>query len=164
MLKKARGREIETVLSDIENLPFRKSSFNSVIFSASIFLVPSPEKALKEAIRVTARNGVIGGNYPIGFFHNDTDVLKMVGLRHRLISDKSKVEKAIEIFGGEIREISFKVNPEFMVDFYSIPSMGRAVLKDMGLNERMMHLRRIFLSDLISRDLSFHWRVFRIRV
>ena len=162
MVKRAHERGVTTVIADAEDLPFRNGSFDYVIFSASIFLLPHPEIAMREAMRVISENGCVGGNYPVGFFDGEIDLIKKSGLTHRLVSERDKIEEIVKKVGGDIKKVRFTVTPEFIIDFYSIPSMGKAILRDIEPGKRMITIRKIFSSPKIPEKLDYLWEVFKI--
>jgi len=58
-LKESFGRNLEIVLGDAENLPFKNSIISTVIASEVIEHLPTPQKGLKEAVRVSKHDVII---------------------------------------------------------------------------------------------------------
>lgn len=59
-LKEAKKKGCENLVqADMEFLPFRDSSFKLLMYIASIHQLPSPDNALKEAMRVLKKGGKI---------------------------------------------------------------------------------------------------------
>jgi|Deesub1362B_J571_1020462.scaffolds.fasta_scaffold00013_18 ubiquinone/menaquinone biosynthesis C-methylase UbiE len=71
MLKIAKMRGIETVLSDAHKLPFKSRSFKTSYFITTLCFLKDPERALREAARVSENIvvGFIPEESPLGRFY-----------------------------------------------------------------------------------------------
>ena len=64
--ERLRDRGVETLVADIQAIPFPDDSFDVVISQETVEHVPEPERALAELVRVTRRGGTLiltGPNY-----------------------------------------------------------------------------------------------------
>jgi len=160
MLKEARNKLNHVLAGDAEHLPFRDESFDAVLFNASIFLIPSADLALKEALRVVKEGGVVAGSYLVGFFHNGRNVLEVVGLKHREVFPSRKLDELIEDMNGEVEQFSYSAQREVALDFYSVPAMSNALFPGLSYEERLKLVREK-LAELPD-EMEFVWKMFRI--
>jgi len=61
------------VEGNFDHLPFADGTFDGVAFTASLFLVPEPAVAVREAARVLRPGGVVGAVAPLGWVTDDGD-------------------------------------------------------------------------------------------
>ena len=59
MLKKAKKRGVLAVQADLDMLPFKSETFNSVVSFTALQNLPKPDAALKEIKRISKRNSTI---------------------------------------------------------------------------------------------------------
>ncbi len=160
MVREASGKLEHVVVGDGERLPFRDDSFDAVLFNASIFLIPDAEKALEEAFRVVKPGGIVAGSYIYGLYHRKKDVLEELGLRHREVFPRERIDGMVRERNGEIGEIVYEMKREIVIDFYSIPAMSNALFPGFDYQERL-RLVREKLSEL-PQKIEFVWKLFKI--
>ncbi len=161
MVRKARGLIEDVVVGDASNLPFKDSRFDSVVFNATIFLIPDAERSLDEALRVVREGGIVAGSYLIGFFDGREDALKKLGLKHRVVFDRVKLEELLKGYGAERGEAVYLFDREAVLDFYSIPAMANALFPKVKSFDEKVRLARERLRGLPER-VEFRWGFFRI--
>jgi demethylmenaquinone methyltransferase/2-methoxy-6-polyprenyl-1,4-benzoquinol methylase len=69
--KKRENRRVALVRADVEHLPFKEGTFNSIIVSFCLKIIPSLEKAIRESSRVlepAGKIGILANSKPSGFW------------------------------------------------------------------------------------------------
>jgi len=160
MVREASAKLEHVVVGDGERMPFKDNSFDAVLFNASIFLIPDAEKALDEAFRVVKPEGVVAGSYIYGLYKGRRDVLGELGLRHRDVFPREKIDKIVKERDGELREIVYEMSRAVIIDFYSVPAMSNALFPGYDYLERL-RLVREKLSEL-PQKIEFVWKLFKI--
>lgn len=154
-------------------LPY--GSFDAALFNASIFLLPRPLAALREASLVLRSGGVLGWSNLLGLEGaGGVDLYlaleEQVGtpLRRPQLGAMEEVEDA---WGGgrlkdgslgeaAVRESLVRVDWDVVRDFYLIPAQSAGLLPSIPYEERVALLRPAFRAVSQSRDEgpAFRWR------
>lgn len=121
-----RANETEArVQGDLDSLPFREGSLDAVAYTASLFLVPDPARAIREASRVLRSGGVVGAVAPVGWFDDGRDVFASLGRESRSPADPEDVTGTVsaefETVEGAWRFASTAGDIRL---FHSIPALG----------------------------------------
>lgn len=94
---------IHCVQGDIEQLPINDDRFGVVIFSASLFLIPEPRQAIREAVRVLEPDGLIAAVVMLGWEReNQEDFFSSLDRESRgpvppgMVADALQAELAVE--------------------------------------------------------------------
>ena len=101
-----------------EKLPYKKSSFDCVIFAGVIQYVKNPEKAMKECNRVLKK----GGFLIISTINKDSMVKKLTGFR------EEKRRFTMSAFVKFIENFKFKILRKNFLDFWFIPQKYKMIL------------------------------------
>ena len=127
---------------------------DAVLYNASIFLVPEPEKALGCAFNVLRDGGVVGMNYLHGVFDGSADEKKDAGDLFMMVKGEKKpfapygrsifetaqLPAMLERAGfREVRDgiISRRMELEELRDFYSIPVQSAGLYPRTAYGERL---------------------------
>ena len=153
--------------SGLENVEFRNCDaneldsitdleINSVLYNASIFLIPEPEVTLEKAFWVLNAGGTVGMNYLSGVFGSDPDnsdpehaaelfqrvraQKKSFAPYGRSINDPTKLPAILASLGfsnvctGIVTQL---LSAEVFKDFYSIPAQSAALWPKNKYTERL---------------------------
>ena len=116
----------DRVQGDFDRLPFPADAFDGVAFTASLFLVPDPVVAVREAARVVRPGGVVGAVAPLGWVDEDgVDVFASLDRESRSPTGTDEVEAAVAAaFDAETGTWRFATTAEDVVRFHAIPAMA----------------------------------------
>lgn len=131
------------VQGDLDSLPFPDGSLDAVAYTASLFLLPDPGRAIREASRVLRPGGVVGAVAPLGWFDDDgRDVFTSLGRESRSPTEPDDVTGAVsaafEAFGGTWR---FASTADDIRLFHSIPALGARLYPRASTEERTRKVR-----------------------
>jgi SAM-dependent methyltransferase len=150
------------VQGDFDSLPFSKETFDAVAFTASLFLTPEPETAVREARRVVSSGGVVGAVAPEGWYIDDEDVFEQVGRESRSPSPTSAVRDAFE---GAFDTVSgrwrFEVTAEQLRQFYEIPAVAARLYPRLSPEERVARVRDLLAGVEGTGEQRWLWMVGR---
>lgn len=111
------------VLGDIERLPLRDACVDAVAFTASLFMVPDPARAVREARRVLRDGGVVGATVPAGWYSGGEDVFADRRRESRSPQSPAAVREALEaVFPVDRGRWSFDSSAEAVRAFHRIPA------------------------------------------
>lgn len=145
------------VQGDFDTLPFQTDSFDAVAFTASLFLTPSPETALDEALRVLSDGGVVGAVAPEGWYIDGTDVFDQVDRESRSPSPTGAVSEAFEETVDTVSGVwRLAVTAEQLRQFYQIPAVAARVYPGLEPQERVDRVQDL-LADVAGTG-EQHWR------
>ncbi|WP_058991458.1 class I SAM-dependent methyltransferase [Haloarcula sp. CBA1127] len=144
--------------ADFDHLPLCDQSVDGVAFTASLFLVPEPAAAVREAARVLRSGGVVGAVAPLGWFRPDgTDVFEQFERESRSPTDTSALQDAL---GGEFSTTTgtwqFSTTAENIRLFHAIPAMAARLYPKLDTEERVLRARELLSS--LDGTFSQRWR------
>lgn len=159
------------LVGDIDRLPFGAGSVDAVAFTASLFLVPEPAVAAREARRVLQPRGVAGAVVPVGWMTpDDRDAFAHLPRDSRQPHGPAAVEAALAaafddlsrddeggsaVSGGEW---VFETTSANVRAFHTSPAGAARVYPDLPPGERVAAVRDL-LTDLPD-TLEHRWRWF----
>lgn len=144
---------------DLEDLPLRADCVDAVAFTASLFLVPDPERAAREARRVLRNGGVVGATVPEGWFAGGEDVFVDLPRESRSPRSAADVRSALESsFTVEAGRWSFDTSPAAVRAFHDTPAGAARLYPKLPPEERRAKARDL-LEDL-SGPIEHRWRWF----
>lgn len=145
---------------DFDRLPFRDDTFDAVAFTASLFLTPTPERAVGEARRVLRSGGVVGCVAPLGWTTGDgRDVFESLERESRSPTSPESVGHALaESFDVESGGWSFETTPDALRAFHAIPAMAARLYPRLDADERIERAEALLAE--IDGLLEERWRWF----
>lgn len=152
----AAGRRVQ---GDLERHPFADGSFDAVAFTASLFLVPEPAEAAREARRVLGDGGHVGAVAPEGWYADGRDVFDDLPRESRSPRSVDDVRDALEAsFEVEEGTWSFDATADDLRAFFDVPAGAARLYPKLPPAERREAARDL-LAD-VSGDLDHRWRWF----
>lgn len=148
------------IQGDFDALPFTDDTFDAVAFTASLFLVPEPSRAVEEAARVLRDGGVVGAVAPLGWFGPDgTDVFDDLTRESRSPTSTAAVEEALtaalDVTTGTV---AFETTAEALRLFHSIPAMAARLYPRADPDTRVEKARALLAA--VDGDVEQRWRWF----
>lgn len=146
------------VQGDIETLPLTEESVDSVAYTASLFLVPNPDAAAREAKRVLRPGGVVGAVAPLGWLTGDgTPVFETLDRESRSPTRTTKVEEALGAeFEVRTGTFSFEATPAELRGHHSVPAMAARLYPRLPPDERVERARELL--SQVEGPLEQRWR------
>lgn len=146
------------VQADFDRLPFDRETFDAVAFTASLFLTPDPERAVREARRVCRPGGTVGAVAPLGWTTPDgEDVFAALERDSRSPTGAAEIETALRsAFSVETGRISFDTTGDALREFHTIPAMSARLYPRLDHATRIERVR-VLLAD-VDGPLEQHWR------
>lgn len=144
--------------ADFDALPLRDESLEAVVFTASLFLAPDPERAVAEADRVLRPGGVVAAVAPLGWYTDDgRDVFETLSRRSRSPSDVSDVQRALdERFTLETGVWADRISADRLRLFHSIPAVAARLYPRLPPEERVRKAQAL-LED-VEGPLEARWQ------
>lgn len=129
----------DRVQGDFDRLPFADDTLDGVAFTASLFLVPDPAVAVREARRVCRPGGVVGAVAPLGWVDDGgVDVFERLDRDSRSPAEADEVESALRAeFNGETGTWRFEATVEDVERFHAIPAMAARLYPEEPPDERV---------------------------
>jgi len=146
------------VQGDFDSLPFEDDTFDGVAYTASLFLVPDPAVAVREAQRVLRPGGVVGAVAPLGWFTDDgVDVFDTLPRESRSPTPASEVQRAIESgFETTSGTWSFPTTAADVQQFHMIPAMAARLYPRSDPEERLQKARDLL--DALEGTFEQRWQ------
>ncbi|MBZ6497031.1 class I SAM-dependent methyltransferase [Natrinema longum] len=154
-------RELESaprVEGDFDHLPFVDGTFDGVAFTASLFLVPDPAVAVREAVRVLRPEGVVGAVAPLGWVDADgRDVFADLERESRSPTGADAVEAALaDEFTVTTGTWRFSTTAADVRRFHAIPAMAARLYPTLDADERVAKARDLL--DGLEGTVEQRWR------
>ncbi|MCQ4332490.1 class I SAM-dependent methyltransferase [Natronomonas sp. F2-12] len=148
------------VQGDFDSLPFGADNFDAVVFTASLFLTPEPERAVREARRVLRPGGPVGAVAPLGWIRADgEDVFRPLSRESRSPASAEAVGDALAaVFETETGVWSFETTAEALRTFHTVPAMAARLYPRLSTDARIERTREL-LED-VEGPLEQRWRWF----
>lgn len=147
------------VLGDLERLPFPDATFDAVAFTASLFVVPDPGRAAREARRVLRAGGVVGATAPAGWFVDGADAFagraRTPGAPEALDDVRAGLERDFAVEEGDW---SLKVGAADVRSFFTIPAIAASLYPKLPPARRRE--RALSLLDDLDGPVEHRWRWF----
>lgn len=146
------------IQADFDRLPFARDTFDVVAFTASLFLTPDPEQAVREAGRVCRPGGTVGAVAPLGWTTPDgEDVFESLERDSRSPTGAAAIETALQsIFSVETGTVSFDTDGDSLRAFHAIPAMSARLYPRLDRSSRIERARELLAE--IDGPLEQHWR------
>lgn len=146
------------VVADFDHLPFSDGTFDAIAFTASLFLVPDPTVATKEAARVLRSGGVVGAVAPGGWVTaNGTDVFADLDRESCSPTGTEDVERALaDEFAVTTGTWRFATTADNVRLFHSIPAMAARLYPRLETEERVDKARDLL--DTLEGTFEQRWR------
>lgn len=131
------------VQADVDRLPLVDGAAEAVAFTASLFLVPDPAVAAREAVRVLGPEGVVGATAPLGWVTAEgEDVFAGLERDSRSPTDADEVRAALagefEVSTGTWR---FATTATDVERFHAIPAMAARLYPKLPPERRVERAR-----------------------
>ena len=144
----ADGGDCHPVQADIDRLPLGDGTADAVTFTASLFLVPDPDVAAREAARVLGGGGVVGATATLGWVREDgTDVFAGLERESRSPTGADEVRAALagefDVATGTWR---FATTAADVRRFHAIPAMAARLYPKLPPEERVERARELLES------------------
>jgi cyclopropane-fatty-acyl-phospholipid synthase len=151
----------ERVQGDFDRLPFPDDCFDGVAFTASLFLVPDPAVAVREARRVCRPGGVVGAVAPLGWVDEDgVDVFERLGRDSRSPAGPDAVEDALaREFAVERGTWRFAATAGDIERFHAIPAMAARLYPKAAPEERVRKATDLLAGLEGTVEERWHWVV-----
>jgi SAM-dependent methyltransferase len=144
--------------ADFDRLPFVDRSVDGVAFTASLFLVPDPTVAAREAARVLRPGGVVGAVAPLGWTDADgRDVFEQLERDSRSPTGATAVRDALaEEFATTTGMWQFSTTAANLRLFHAIPAMAARLYPKLDADERVAKARELL--DSLDGTFEQRWR------
>ncbi|MFX1251840.1 MAG: class I SAM-dependent methyltransferase [Promethearchaeota archaeon] len=134
-LNRTKNTNIKFILSDADELEANiRFKVDSVLYNASIFIIPNPSKTLQSAHRILTEDGTVGMNYLLGLYDvDDSEIQESKSRNKGLFLLPKQAGKKFAPYGRQI--VNVKTLPEILknVGFRNIKQ--GIISKKMSLDE-----------------------------
>ena len=144
---------------DFDHLPLGEDTVDAVAFTASLFLVPDPSVAAREARRVCRDGGVVGAVAPLGWVDADgRDVFATLDRDSRSPVGADAVETALgDAFDAlETGTWRFATTAADVAQFHCIPAMAARLYPKSSPEERVRKAGTLL--DTLEGTFEQRWR------
>jgi len=140
-------------------------SFDAVVYSASIFLIPDYQESLRQARELLNQDGVLGVTFMDGVYNAEGQ--NVLALADQSLGEGISLKKAVVLdellafFQGLFRNVrskveNFELSKDALKEFYSVPAMSAGLFPKFPYPERLAKVERIF-SHAPREGLYFRW-------
>jgi cyclopropane-fatty-acyl-phospholipid synthase len=155
-----RGNDVsDRVQADFDHLPFADGAFDAVAFTASLFLVPDPGVAARDAGRVCRAGGVVGAVAPLGWVDDDgRDAFAALDRDSRSPVGAEAVETALADACGAVETGTwrFATAAADVRRFHRIPAMAARLYPKSTPEERVRRAGELL--DALEGTFEQRWR------
>jgi SAM-dependent methyltransferase len=162
------GERLRFIEGDAANLPaYFDFSFDAIVYSASIFLIPDYEDSLRQAMDRLKDDGRLGLTFMDGLYDVDGNNLLMVAddvAQEGLSRNRPVKWAAVESFFAALFpehtswDEDFRPDDALLREFYSVPAMSAGLFPGVPFAERVRKVGRLF--DLMpGGERIFRWRL-----
>ncbi len=162
------GDNLRFIEGDAANLTaYFDFSFDAIVYSASIFLIPDFQESLRQAVGMLKDRGRLGLTFMDGLYDQDGNNLFQLAdeqakerVSHKKPVNWSEFES---FFAGIIPEHTswnedFRLEEHVLREFFSVPAMSAGLFPGVPFAERVRKAGRLF--DLMPRtERIFRWRL-----
>lgn len=129
----------DRVQGGFDRLPFADDTFDGVAFAASLFLVPDPAVAVREARRVCRQGGVVGAVAPLGWVDDEgVDAFERLDRDSRSPAGADEVENALRTeLATETGTWRFEATAEDVERFHAVPAVAARLYPKEPPDERV---------------------------
>ncbi|MFB6085022.1 MAG: class I SAM-dependent methyltransferase [Halorientalis sp.] len=144
--------------ADFDRLPLVDGSVDGVAFTASLFLVPDPAAAVREAARVLRPGGVVGAVAPLGWVRLDgTDVFEELERESRSPTSATGIRDTLaDEFAVTTGTWRFSTTAANLRLFHAIPAMAARLYPNLDTEERVARARELL--DAVDGTFEQRWR------
>jgi ubiquinone/menaquinone biosynthesis C-methylase UbiE len=128
------GKKARVCLGDAENLPFKGKSFDCVALITTLEFIPDPERAVREALRVSRGKVLLGVLNTYSFLGMKR---RLTGMFHPSIYDHAQFYSI-----WELRRLIRRAIPEAVFDWASVLILPMGWQQYLARLERRLSLRR----------------------
>lgn len=147
------------VQGDLERLPFGDASFDAVAFTASLFVVPDPGRAAREARRVLRDGGVVGATVAEGWFTDGEDAFTDLARESRSPQTPDAARAALDAaFEVESGRWTFDSSPEAVRAFHDTPAGAARLFPTLPPEERRERAAEVLAA--LDGPVEQRWRWF----
>ncbi len=140
-------------------------SFDAVVYSASIFLIPDYQESLRQASKLLSHNGVVGVTFMDGVYKANGE--NFLALADRSLGLEISLKKAVildelltffrELFCNvRYKMENFQLSRDALKEFYRVPAMSAGLFPKFPYPERVAKVERVF-SHAPEEGLFFRW-------
>jgi ubiquinone/menaquinone biosynthesis C-methylase UbiE len=149
--QKNRMPNTEFLLGDAETLSeYLHNTFDAILYNASIFLMPSPEKTLEGARSIMKKGGVCGASYLLSLFSSHIDIIEEFrksghAQNGSFIHPQNIKDAFLGVFGDyEEERVKIPVDMREAEEFYSIQAQSASLFPKKPYEERLLLVRNLF--------------------
>jgi ubiquinone/menaquinone biosynthesis C-methylase UbiE len=142
-------------------------SFDAIIYSASVFLIPDYKESLKRARKLLKKRGSIGLTFMDGLYDSEGTNLFLLAdqtAKEGVSLKKPVILSEFESFFSEMIDScrtwnhDFRASEELLRDFFSVPAMSAGLFPGIPYAERIKKVARLF-DHIPKGELLFRWRL-----
>jgi len=144
---------------------YLEGSFDAVIYSASIFLIPDFRESLKQALELLEPRGVLGMTFMDGLYdENGRNLLAQADIQAKQGVSLRKPVALTDLisFLNELfpcvqqKTEDFELQRDMLQDFFSVPAMSAGLFPGFAYEARLEKVTRLF-EHLPESKMLFRW-------